>query len=106
MVQIAAHIGCCAATVSQRLHECGIATRSGRFPSSKITPAIMERLYSEEKLPIAAIAAHLGVSIGTIHNRRRAYGLTPRRIRKAPLTFTIRPNTKRIREARGFFVWV
>ncbi|WP_124681944.1 hypothetical protein [Candidatus Viridilinea mediisalina] len=106
MVEIAAQMGCCAATVSKRIHECGIKVRSGRFPSSKITPEILERLYSEEQLPIARIAAHLGVSIGTVHNRRRAYGLSPRRMRKAPISFTIRPKTKRIRESRNFFVWV
>ncbi|RRR72750.1 MAG: hypothetical protein EI684_09770 [Candidatus Viridilinea halotolerans] len=106
MAQIALHLGCCAATVSHHLRACGIAPRSGRFPTSKITPEVMLRLYSEEQLPIAVIAAQLGVSIGTVHNRRRAYGLTPRRERRNPYPFVIRSNKKPIREQRAFFVWV
>lgn len=84
VAQVAARIGCSAATISNRLRACGIAARSGRFAASQITPALLSQLYSEQRLPVAVIAARLGVSIGTIHNRRRAFGIPTRRATPPP----------------------
>lgn len=106
MAQIARHLGCCAATVSQHLRASGVTPRSGRFPNSKITPEVLVQLYSEDRLPIAVIAAQLGVSIGTVHNRRRAYGLVPRRPPRKSFPLVIRSTKKPIRERRASFVWV
>lgn len=84
VAQVAARMGCSAATISNRLRACGIAARSGRFAASQITPALLSQLYSEQRLPVAVIAARLGVSVGTIHNRRRAFGIPTRRSTPPP----------------------
>lgn len=75
---IAAQAGCSPPTVSRWLRRCGISTRSGRFTACEIQPELLRQLYLEECLPLRLIAARLGVSVGTIHNRRRALGLPPR----------------------------
>lgn len=79
---IAARAGCSAPTVSSRLRRCGIATRSSRFTARPVAAEQLRRLYVEERLPLRLIAAALGVSVGTVHNRRRALGL-PARGRRA-----------------------
>ncbi|MEI6180866.1 MAG: helix-turn-helix domain-containing protein [Chloroflexales bacterium] len=78
MAGIAAILGCSAATVANRLRVCGIPTRSGRFQSRPVPYPSLVYLYCEEGLPLAVIAAHFGVSVGTIHNWRRAYGIPAR----------------------------
>ncbi|NTU79752.1 MAG: hypothetical protein HGA45_10180 [Chloroflexales bacterium] len=83
MASIAALLGCSAATVSNRIRACGITVRPGRFQARPVPRALLEQLYSDEGLPIPIIATRLGVSIGTIHNRRRAYGI-PARGRRQP----------------------
>jgi DNA-directed RNA polymerase specialized sigma24 family protein len=75
---IAARLGCSVATVGNRMRRCGIATRDGRFKARPIPQATLARLYSEEGLTLTAIAAQLGVSVGTVHNWRRAYGIPAR----------------------------
>ena len=83
MSVIGARLGCSAATIANRLRNCGIPTRSGRFVARPIERALIEQLYNQEGLPLATIAARLGVSISTVHNRRRAYGI-PARPRPRP----------------------
>ena len=78
MAGIAAIFGCSPATISSRMRVYGIIARSGRFQARPIPEAILALLYSDKALPIRMIAAHFGVSIGTIHNRRRAYGIPAR----------------------------
>jgi hypothetical protein len=43
----------------------------------------LRRLYLVERWPIAAIAAHFGVSASTIGNHRRRYGIPIRPHQKA-----------------------
>jgi hypothetical protein len=78
---LARRYGCCPATIAKRLRAAGIALRDGRFPSIMVAEATLRRLYLDERLPIAAIAAALGVSASTVGNKRRAYGIPirPRR---------------------------
>ncbi len=83
VAEIAARAGCSSATISTRLRRCGIATRSGRFMARAVAPEQLRQLYLEEQLPLRQIAATLGVSVGTIHNRRRALGLPARGRRSA-----------------------
>lgn len=79
MAALARYLGCSIPTVGRRLRACGIATRSGRFQAREIAREELTRLYLEERLPLRVIAERLGVSVGTINNRRRAYGLPARR---------------------------
>lgn len=76
---IARQLNISPATVSNRLRRCGVAMRSGRFTARPIDPEILRQLYLEEQLTLRAIAAHLGVSIGTVNNHRRRLGLPGRR---------------------------
>jgi transposase-like protein len=75
--------GCSPTTIAKRLRACGIAVRDSRFPSIYVAEALLRRLYLDERLPIAAIAAILGVSASTIGNKRRAYDI-PIRPRQKP----------------------
>ncbi len=81
--RIAAMLGCSAATVGNRMRRCGIAAREGRFQARPLPRAQLELLYSRQGLPLPEIAAALGVSVGTVHNWRRAYGI-PTRQRRSP----------------------
>jgi transcriptional regulator of aromatic amino acid metabolism len=105
VAQVALRLGCSAATISNRLRACGIAARSGRFAASRITLELLTQLYTVEGLPVAVIAARLGVSVGTIHNRRRAFGIPARR---AGIAFGQAPfgRGKRLRENSLHFYWV
>jgi len=76
---IARRAGCSAPTIASRLRRCGIPTRSGRFQAREIARDTLEALYYDERLTLAEIARRLGVSVGTVNNRRRAYGLPARR---------------------------
>jgi DNA-binding Lrp family transcriptional regulator len=78
LVVIAKQIGCSAATVSNILRRYGIPARDGRFQRRDIPQDLLVQLYSVERLPIKVIVARLGVSAGTISNRRRAYGIPQR----------------------------
>lgn len=78
VVVIGARLGRSAATISNWLRRCGIPTRSGRFRQREVPRALLEQLYSVEQLPMRQIARQLGVSIGTITSRRRAYGIPDR----------------------------
>jgi uncharacterized protein YjcR len=78
---IARRVGCSPATISNWLRRCGIPTRSAHFVAYPIDRDELQRLYLDEALPVAQIAAALGVSTSTINNRLRAYGI-PRRRRR------------------------
>jgi transposase-like protein len=80
LASIAGQLGCSAATVSNMLRRHGIPARDARFRRVEIPRELLVQLYSVERLPIKAIIARLGVSAGTIANRRRAYGI-PQRLR-------------------------
>lgn len=80
---IARLYGTSPATISNWLRRCGIPARSGRFIARDIPRDQLYQLYTVEQLPIRQIADLFGVSIGTINNRRRAYGI-PGRGRKGP----------------------
>jgi uncharacterized protein YjcR len=82
VARIGAAVGYSASTISSWLRRCGIPTRSGRFRPAEVPRELLERLYLAESLPLREIAALLGVSVGTISNRLRAYGV-PRRGRLA-----------------------
>jgi DNA-binding transcriptional regulator YiaG len=76
--KIAAALGCSVATVANHMRHCGIRARDGRFRARPLPAALLARLYSDEGLPLRSIAARLGVSVGTVHNWRRAYGIPTR----------------------------
>jgi transposase-like protein len=78
-VALAEHYGCSPATINKRLREAGVALRSARYRPAPLDETALRRLYLEERLTIAAIAAHFGVSPSTVGNRRRAYGIPPRK---------------------------
>lgn len=75
---IAQRVGCSPATISNRLRRCAIPTRSGRFQTIAIDPQELRRLYLDEALPLAVIATTFHVSVGTINNRLRAFGIPTR----------------------------
>ncbi len=84
VARIAERVGCSPATISNWLRRCAIPARQGRFQPLAIDHGELRRLYLDETLPLAEIAAAFGVSVSTINNRRRAYnipkrGLRPRR---------------------------
>ncbi len=79
-VAIARRYGCSPTTISNRLRNCGVPVRPSRFQPCPISPDELYRLYVVERLPIKEIAQRLGVSLGTVGNRRRALGI-PRRPR-------------------------
>jgi DNA-binding Lrp family transcriptional regulator len=78
LAAIAAQLGCSAATVSTMLRRHGIPARNTRFPAIDVPRDLLVELYQIERLPIAVVAARLGISAGTISNRRRAYGIPTR----------------------------
>ncbi|NJM07862.1 hypothetical protein HC891_19215 [Candidatus Gracilibacteria bacterium] len=78
MRELAERYRCSTATISVRLRNCGIEARSGRFEARDIPEAQLRRLYLVERQPLVQIAAHFGVSVATLYNRRRAYGMPTR----------------------------
>src|SRR5262245_9075752 len=78
---LARRYGCSPATIAKRLRAAGIALRDARFTRVPVPEGALRRLYLGERLPIAAIAALLGISASTVGNKRRAYGIPirPRR---------------------------
>lgn len=78
-IQIAARYGCSPTTAANWLRRCGIALRDARYQRRHIPAHELERLYLIEQFPIAGIAQHFAVSVGTIYNRLRAYQIPPRR---------------------------
>jgi len=88
--------GCSPTTIAKRLRACGVALRDTRFPAVWVPERTLRRLYLEERRPIGAIAAHFGVSVSTIGNKRRAYNIPTRPRRREAL---------HIREAPGRYTW-
>ena len=78
-VQLGIRYGCSITTISKRLHTCGVAVRSARFQAREIPEDELRRMYVDEHLPVAVIAQYFDVSVNTIYNRRRSYGLPRRR---------------------------
>jgi hypothetical protein len=78
---LARRYACSPATIAKRLRAAGVALRDARFHAIPVAEATLRRLYLDEQLPIAAIAATLGVAASTVGNKRRAYGIPirPRR---------------------------
>ena len=72
---LARRYGCSPTTIAKNLRMCGITPRLSRFTPVQIEEAALRRLYVGERWPIAAIAAHFGVSASTIGNQRRHYGI-------------------------------
>ena len=77
-IALARRYGYSPTTIAKRLHDCGTTLRPSRFLPIPIPEATLRRLYLEERLPIAAIAAYFGVSVSTIGNKRRSYNITAR----------------------------
>ena len=109
---LARRYGCSPATIAKRLRAAGVALRDARFHSVPVAEAMLRRLYLGERLPIAAIAATLGVSASTVGNKRRAYGIPVRPRRVAALAeagaadYPIRQASRRaLREARLAYVY-
>ena len=82
---LARRYACSPATIAKRLRAAGIALRDARFHPIPVAEAMLRRLYLGERLPIAAIAAALGVSASTVGNKRRAYGIPIRPRQQAAL---------------------
>jgi hypothetical protein len=78
---LAQHYRCSPTTIAKNLRLCGITPRASRFAAARIEEAALRRLYLDQRLSIAAIAAHFGVCASTIGNQRRRYGIPirPRR---------------------------
>jgi hypothetical protein len=83
---LAQRYACSPATIAKRLRAAGLALRDARFRAVPVAEAALRRLYLDEQLPIAAIAAALGVSASTVGNKRRAYGIP---IRPRPSTAAV-----------------
>lgn len=75
---VGAKLGRSPATISNWLRDCGITARSGRFRRREISRARLDRLYSVERLPLREIAQRLGISISSVGNKRRAFGIPKR----------------------------
>ena len=78
---LARRYACSPTTIAKYLRICGVPLRRARFASIAIDAAALQRMYLDERRPIAAIAAHFGVCSSTIGNKRRRYGIPirPRR---------------------------
>jgi transcriptional regulator of aromatic amino acid metabolism len=76
---------CSPTTIAKNLRACGITLRPSRFVPIAIQEAALRRVYLDERMPIAAIAAYFGVSASTIGNKRRRYGIPPRPRRVAAM---------------------
>jgi hypothetical protein len=93
-IALARRYGYSPTTIAKRLHDCGITLRASRFLPIPVAEATLRRLYLEERLPLAVIAAYFGVSISTIGNKRRSYSIPtrPRRIGIGPLSDSSEPH--------------
>lgn len=85
---LARRYGCSPTTIAKNLRTCGVTPRPSRFASVQVDEAALRRLYLEERWPIAAIAAHFGVSASTVGNKRRRYGIPIRERRTSSRQYT------------------
>lgn len=108
---LARRYACSPATIAKRLRAAGVALRDARFRAVPVAEATLRRLYLGERLPIAAIAAVLGVSASTVGNRRRAYGIPVRPRLPAPEVYAAagqpagRAPRRALRETRPAYVY-
>src|SRR5690242_3801608 len=83
-ISLARQHGCSPTTIAKRLRACGITLRDARYAPIPVSEGLLRKLYLEERLPLGVIAACLGVSVGTVSNRRRSYNIPirPRHLRR------------------------
>ena len=72
---LAQRYSCSPTTIAKNLRLCGVTPRPSRYAPAQVEEAVLRQLYFEQHWPIAAIAAHFGVSTSTIGNQRRRYGI-------------------------------
>ena len=72
---LAQRYSCSPTTIAKNLRLCGVTPRPSRYAPAQVEEAALRQLYFEQRWPIAAIAAHFGVSTSTIGNQRRRYGI-------------------------------
>lgn len=75
---LAARYGCSPATIANRLRLYGVSLRDARFRPASISGDELRQLYLDQRLPIAIIAKHFGVSVSTIGNLRRRHQIPTR----------------------------
>lgn len=80
---LAQHYRCSPTTIANQLRRCGATLRSSRFVPVAVSPELLRRLYEAEHLPLREIAARLGLSVSSVNNKRRLYGI-PLRPRRRP----------------------
>jgi len=73
--------GCSPATIAKRLRAQGVRMRSTRYRPVSVSREELERLYVRERLPLSVIAQRLGISVSTLGNKRREYGIPARSTR-------------------------
>lgn len=76
--QLAREYHCSPTTVAKLLRVCGIEVRDARFQPVALDEQVLRKMYIEQRLPIAMIAERLKVSVTTVGNKRRQYGIPPR----------------------------
>lgn len=70
--------GCSPATIAKRLRAQDVPMRATRYRPVAVPREELERLYVQEQLPLSMIARRLGVSVSTVGNKRREYGIPAR----------------------------
>jgi len=75
---LAQRYSCSPTTIAKHLRLCGVTPRPSRYAPAQVEAEVLRQLYLEQRWPIAAIAAHFGVSASTIGNQRRRYGIPVR----------------------------
>lgn len=86
--------GCSPATIAKRLRAQGVPMRATRYRPINISREELEQLYVQEQLPLSTIARRLGISVSTVGNKRREYGIPARTTRGR------RPGWQEIQERR------
>lgn len=76
--ELAHTYGCCPTTIANHLRRCGVILRTTRFRPVVLPKVTLQQLYLGKQLPLKDIAAYFGVSISTIGNKRRLYGIPSR----------------------------
>ncbi|MEM8534221.1 MAG: hypothetical protein AAGF95_25465 [Chloroflexota bacterium] len=76
--EIAQTYECCPTTIANHLRRCGVILRTTRFRSIVLPKTTLQRLYQRKQLPLKDIADYFGVSISTVGNKRRLYGIPSR----------------------------
>src|SRR5579859_6565351 len=74
-IDLARRYHCSPTTIAIRLRTCGAVLRPSRFQPARVPETELRRLYLDERLPLIRIAEHFHVSVSTIGNKRRIYGI-------------------------------